>query len=333
MSQYAFTSPQSTERRDLYLSIQYLRALAAIMVVFGHAAQPSFRSMLFAGVDLFFVISGFVMVMSGAHRKPLDFLWKRAARVMPMWWFVLCVAFALGIVIDDAFLASAFLIPTFFMNGYIAGVSWEVGWTLVLEAVFYLYFALALQARRAWLVFAIIPAAMLLNPLASHSPILHALTHPMLTEFLFGAAIAYGIRGGRRLSPWLVLVGIVLYLAGRDLGAPRALATGIPAALIFAGLVQLRPPQWRLPHFLGDASYSIYLFHYVALYVAWRVIEPTSWWFATALAGISLGCAAHLLVERHILALTNPRHVSRQQELARRRPGLCTDGAEAPAAG
>ncbi|WP_265570053.1 acyltransferase family protein [Sphingomicrobium nitratireducens] len=313
MNMHATVTERDAHRRDPFRSVQYMRALAAIAVAIGHAAEPSWKYLLYSGVDLFFVISGFVMVISSAHRAPLDFLKKRVFRVMPMWWVVLTVAFALGITHNEQFWKSAFLVPTFFMNGHISGVAWLVGWTLVLEAVFYSYFALALAFRRAWLVFAIIPAAVLFNGMAGHSPVLNALTHPMLYEFLYGAAVAYAVKSGRTLPGFLRVAGIALLAIGHNLEGTRSLVIGLPVALFFAGAVQVKLPHWRVPHFLGDASYSIYLFHCVALEIAWWYIPEASWWPLTAIAGIGLGCLAYWLVERRILAITNPKHVTQQR--------------------
>ena len=77
-------------------SAQYLRGLAALMVVWHHARDQLVGLMqLFPngigakGVDLFFVISGFIMYVTTANtqQSTLQFWWRRIKRVVPLYWF------------------------------------------------------------------------------------------------------------------------------------------------------------------------------------------------------------------------------------------------------
>ena len=83
-----------TQSNDHLLSIQYLRAVAALMVVFHHIinAKPwlfnpleNYPS-LATGVDIFFVISGFIMYVAARNEAPLEFLKKRIIRIVPLYW-------------------------------------------------------------------------------------------------------------------------------------------------------------------------------------------------------------------------------------------------------
>jgi exopolysaccharide production protein ExoZ len=93
--------------RDSLLSIQILRAVAALAVcgvhfdqmtlmLAGHSNDPIPLYPLAAGVDLFFVISGFVMVYSseplfGRSGSPKEFLVRRLARIVPLYWLTMTI--------------------------------------------------------------------------------------------------------------------------------------------------------------------------------------------------------------------------------------------------
>ncbi len=133
-----------TQPRTL-LSIQCLRGLAALAVVLLHLGWgPPFLAG-HAGVDVFFVISGFIMMHTG-QREPTPgvFLAARARRVLPLWWLVVLLTAAWTR--DNALwrvLASLALWPTRRWDGewqFIVGP----GWSLAYEAGFYLVFAAAL---------------------------------------------------------------------------------------------------------------------------------------------------------------------------------------------
>jgi peptidoglycan/LPS O-acetylase OafA/YrhL len=146
--------------------IQILRAAAALLVVLSHALHESLAAKALpespdwltafgdVGVDIFFVISGFIMFYvsfpaSRAPVKPAHFLWKRLTRIYPFYWFCLLLTLAfwwLGLVPSvvpdaDMLVRSVLLFPS---NYFVIGVSW----TLVYEMYFYLIFAASLSFAR-----------------------------------------------------------------------------------------------------------------------------------------------------------------------------------------
>ena len=152
------------------LPIQGLRAVAAAAVVIGHfqgyTAPPGmhywlpYNEMAGAGVDLFFVISGFVMVYSstpffGPTDGPASFLSRRIIRIVPLYWFcttiyvvIATAAPSFDIQYSGEFLAkSYFFIPVARPSGDINPVVGQ-GWTLNYEMLFYVIFAPALLASR-----------------------------------------------------------------------------------------------------------------------------------------------------------------------------------------
>lgn len=268
-------------------ALQVLRALAATAVMLFHGsallearAGSAFASALWRpahhGVDVFFVLSGFIIHYSAAGvTGPREFLTRRFIRLFPVYWVVtglLLAAYALAPTPEMAHKAdpgviarSVLLLPA---PRHVVGVAW----TLVYEAWFYALFGLLFfRSRRAF--YAVLCAWSALawgSPLwlgATSSFSLKALFHPIVSEFLMGclAAEAFARLRGRAALPSLGL-GAVLFAAawaaemgGHD--ANRALAFGLPSAGIVYGAaaLQRRWPGW-LVH-LGDASYSLYLVH------------------------------------------------------------------------
>jgi exopolysaccharide production protein ExoZ len=282
--------------------LQLLRALAALMVVLHHArlsvpgsaGWPSFGE---AGVDIFFVISGFVMAyttrsapVAGAADKLRAagvFLRKRALRVVPLYWLALLWTsrrdLAQGHVSLDLAKDAVFVPhPNSVFHGWLAPTL-QQGWTLNYEAFFYVLFALSMLFGSARLRVVLGALAMLV--LAGYGLLLAGWPADIdsvagiarrfygdniILEFGFGVLIARALfaKPAKPRSRWVswsfVAVGFVLLALGHG-HAPRGLAEGLPAALIVWGGVQacagVRAPLLEL---LGAASYSIYLFHWAS---------------------------------------------------------------------
>ena len=276
-----------------------MRAVAALMVVMHHAKSsvlgsvgwPSFGA---AGVDVFFVISGFVMAHTLRHarddcagrRRDLagQFLLKRIVRVVPMYWLAVLWTnrreLAGGSFSPDL-LKDLLFIPH--PNAAYPDMLWPTviqGWTLNYEMYFYVLFAVTIALSRryfTWLtvVLAIITAAGFFGGLsgtnaAAASPYLRFYTHDIILEFAFGIVLQRAVlRFGYPLWPrWsygvLVAIGFVLLAHGYD-ATPRAAFEGVPSALIVWASIplfsQMRLPAWEE---IGNASYAIYLFHWAS---------------------------------------------------------------------
>src|SRR5215467_252489 len=143
--------------------IQVLRALAAVLVTICHAqaeiakigglasAWPpaALANLAGFGVDLFFVISGFIMVYStdqlfGTAHGPMEFLKRRLLRIVPLYWIVTSLYLALTLLIPEfakgypaGFLIASYLfIPAARPDGVIEPLVGQ-GWTLNYEMLFY----------------------------------------------------------------------------------------------------------------------------------------------------------------------------------------------------
>jgi exopolysaccharide production protein ExoZ len=298
-------------------SLQILRFVAAAMVVWDHAAHSTLGA---AGVDVFFVLSGYVICLVAQGRTAGGFLRDRLTRIFPIYyvctipWVVLVLVHGLpDLSTPQSIAATLTLWPVY---DHIFGPLLAAGWSLCFELLFYACMAAVLVWRRlAWLL----PAAWGLSLLAAYAtglPLFRFIGNPLIAEFGFGVALAtIGFRsrpaGAAALciavAAWL-LVGP--HLADKfaasgsvwDLGSTeRPLVWGLPAALAVWGALQFDPLTSRLSawlSYLGDASYSIYLTHLFTI-VALAPILP---WPLTFLAAIVVGVAVHEHIEKRLMA-------------------------------
>ena len=256
------------------VSIQYLRVLAALAVVAYHADRNVFAGQ--AGVDIFFVISGYIMWMI-ARSEPtiVNFVSARVTRIVPLYWLATMIMALHQHAPADAVVKSMLFIP--FRGEW--GRIWPIlvqGWTLDYEMFFYAVIAVSLfvPSRRRLVV--VLSALIALSAIgAAHrftDPLLRTYTNPMLLEFCLGIVLAEIHWGELPAKPLLIaamfVVSIVLYalLPGTEHLVPwRVLAWGVPSALLVASALACeanwRVPSLGLPLLLGEASYAIYLFH------------------------------------------------------------------------
>ena len=292
-------------------SIQVLRAVAACAVVVLHAVPAAHAPVGgagygAAGVDLFFVISGFIMANVAQGRTAGEFMRDRLWRIYPLWW-VAVLPWLFMVPRGPTFVASSLTLWPIYAGGYYVPVL-KVGWTLSFELLFYCGMTLAIATRPAAPL--ALYALCLAGALTGSSALLHFVGSPMALEFLMGVAIA---RAPRRTAFGLLIpVGVaMLALSSPAIGdvesslGPqwalwRALEWGCPAALIVWGALSLERTFERrlfdLPVAIGDASYAVYLFHPLiafGLSFAWPV--------RLALA-VAVGWAMHVLVERRLIA-------------------------------
>jgi peptidoglycan/LPS O-acetylase OafA/YrhL len=330
-------------------SIQILRALAALMVAAYHAqlelatrlglpdSLPSF-SFGAAGVDLFFVISGFIMVYAserlfGRPEASRVFFLRRLARIVPLYWaasgvllayiLIAGIDFAVSNVSLGTIVASFLFLPYPRPDGLMMPLH-GLGWTLNYEMFFYVVFAVGIVLPRRNAVLAI---AAFLTAIVAVNWMFGPFPEPLafwcgsiMLEFCFGMLIALAYRHGLRLPTsvtyGLILAALVGYATTKFSAANvtfRLIEWGLPAAALVAALVLSKDAAkpgavGRAFAFLGDASYSLYLLHPLTIDAARRflprLIDPAAfpWVYALALIALAVAVAvvAYLVFEKPV---------------------------------
>jgi exopolysaccharide production protein ExoZ len=283
-------------------SVQALRAIAAICIMFFHIpwfsliADQEDTSLLPRGViavDLFFVISGFIITwVSIIIRREdiLSFCIKRSFRVIPAYWFWTVAIFILGGCMEVPKLASSL---AFWPNAAIDAPYYgypilPVGWSLNFEILFYTIFALSLLLGK-YAVHGIISAILLqvfILPLALYGHItldpteitsppsatISFLANPILLDFLIGIAIAYLYKYTEtqlKICHFMLILTCTILSWAFSLynfaPSPHPIIYGLPCGLLLLTLIIAEKlkiftvPKWVI--YLGDLSYSIYLIH------------------------------------------------------------------------
>jgi len=333
------------DRPKAYLSIQQLRAVAALGVVIFHIDTQLARmgyegwwpNFLSSGVDIFFVISGFIMWITTWDRPttPIRFMWNRITRIVPLYWIM--TAFALAVLLVNADLMQSgtldwgHVVKSFLFIPDVHPVKLNsmeplifAGWTLNYEMMFYLIFAATLFLPARFRLPAAILALLALAGVRLFDPapltVLWFYSSEIILEFGMGMLIGAFVTSGRKvaaLPAFLMVCGGALALAivgewHEEMS--RTIVRGIPSALIVLGAVSLelhgRVLKSRAFAYLGDASYSIYLAHGVALSALaqiWRRVldeaNPASWASFTVVSLVVCtvsGAVTYELIERPI---------------------------------
>jgi exopolysaccharide production protein ExoZ len=285
-------------------NIQVLRGYAVILVIFVHLGflldQVGLKSFGHSGVDLFFVISGFIMVHISKNREstPLEFMKRRIIRIVPLYWFVTLgislIAFiapklmpSIAADIDvTAILKSLFFIP-WMRNPVEAFPILYVGWTLNLEMFFYLVFAIGLffkNLRRALIFTNLVLLALIVVPFLTDLDfgIFSFYTNPRIINFCFGMIIGLlAAKFPSSLHPntakCLLVLGsacgfILVFTDLHFLVVATSSAALVAIALLLenSGFVV----KSKVLRAIGNASYSIYLSHAFVAILVERFVLP-----------------------------------------------------------
>lgn len=283
-------------------NIQILRAIAALMVVAYHTVGTSEKYSLptnfiynvdnwgAAGVDIFFVISGFIMVyiQHKKQRSPFQFLADRVERIVPLYWFLTLFLATLVVVLPSAFNTRefdlSFLLSSLFFINFISDIEplVYVGWTLEYEMLFYLVFGLSLlvkEEKTSLLLTAVVLSVIVLLGVNS-----------IVFEFIYGMLLGYifnKIKHVQKKSIYSIgiFLGFALLVVSSNFDLLRNLKWGLPAVLIFLGFLFIKPIENKILRKLGDASYSIYLIQVFTIPVFYKIVSklPTQFPFAAEL--------------------------------------------------
>ncbi len=303
-------------------NIQALRGIAALLVVFTHLPSmeikhggdsilPAFIRFGISGVDLFFVISGFIMVYvtwesSRSIRSSFKFLFARLTRIYPIYWLIAILVFIAWKLYPDLMSFDprvTSLWKSFLLWPDITFPMLKVAWTLIHELYFYTVFAFILLLPRRFLM----PAAFIWMAIVfggnqagwnKQSPEMAIIFHPLTAEFFLGAVAGYIFkRFGAAVARPTLIAGVLMWLSAlyylSTSLAPteyptdweRVLYFGLPSVFIIYGIAALEHrgmyefPRWCST--FGDWSYSLYLSHILTLSVlgyAWRPIASAGIW-------------------------------------------------------
>jgi exopolysaccharide production protein ExoZ len=339
------------------LRLQSLRALAAFIVMAGHVTHEAetiseetgrFYNYIpypnAVGVDIFFVISGFVIVyashkLMGQARQAKYFMVRRLMRIVPIYWFYSFLMIGTVMLIPSMvdtirpelghIFKSLFFYPHMRPLGDAVRPFYALGWSLNYEMYFYLIFAvlLFLPLKRLMIALTIYLSGSVIAGLFLPADLvaLKFWFDPYVLEFLAGAWIAYGfIQGWRLPARWFELllgISIVILIA---LFFPVQNSIESQLMRFFVGIIlvagmtlpkgseEASPPA--LFSALGDSSYSLYLSHPFAIgamKVLWIVagLGLSLWIYVgvTIIACLIAGHLSYLLIERPMLIFFKAR--------------------------
>ncbi|TCJ39575.1 acyltransferase [Parafrankia sp. BMG5.11] len=284
------------QNRRSFSTLQAGRAIAALLVVLFHCTvsishpkywgQPVFNNVFefgSLGVEFFFVLSGFIILW--AHRDDIGhpqalvrYAYRRMARVYPPYWiasiFVILAMTYIPQAASGGVPEIASLIESFALFGDPHSSILAVGWTLFHEMLFYACFGVTIVSKR-WGVALLVAWALLIFV----SPWEYYVFSPLNLLFMMGMAAAWTL--DRRSVPWPISIfaaGLMVFgvsAAILPVGYLRSLICGAGAMLLILGAAELErsgrvsTPNWL--KFLGDASYSIYLVHFVIISLVAKV--------------------------------------------------------------
>ena len=310
------------------LSIQYLRAIAVLLVVYCHAIdfqmkigvsrQQNFyylQNFGAIGVDIFFVISGFIIVFiaqnAAGSESAIYFLKKRFVRIIPSYYFASFIVLIIAILTNQhvywAVIKTITILPIFDRGTEFWSALLFVGWTLSFECFFYIiyatliYFSISRKTIFLIMIFGMLTlVGVLFRINEAH---FNFYTNPLVWEFCFGVIIALIYKTAKVKSSFAFLIltlGIVGFLInlfsgyGRVSEATDILAGkycwqrvfywGVPSALLAFGALFIEKSSANgifkngMLTLLGNGSFSIYLVHPIFFMILELSVKKQNAW-------------------------------------------------------
>lgn len=326
----------SSSVQGKFQSIQLLRAVAALMVVVFHSKsvfEPEIRASLWwwpgisdqgsLGVSLFFVISGFIIAMT-IDKKQVDivgFVWRRFLRIYPLYWIVMLAA--LGTYLWDRWfhvdleaMGTSGMIASFLILPQKPFPFWNPGWSLEHELLFYLIAGLV--APRLGLR-ALCLAMMTLGVVGFWVSFwdFHLFSD---AQIYFGAGVAAYLCRNASLRSSAITATVLLTIAyGHLYGFVefpyqiRSLAFAFGYAALVVAFVGLERRGWEVPKvsvLVGNASYSLYLWHWLMIPVVgrfyWYIGGPAELWrWIFVASSIAVSLISYVVIEKPVNALAH----------------------------
>lgn len=280
----------------MILSIQYLRGIAALLIVLTHIAFKDqqyslgnfkFDSGIF-GVDIFFVISGFIIYFVSVNKPSglkgiISYLKHRIVRIIPLYWILTGIALIIYIIMPEnvnQHTGSTDVINSFTLFPSETRYLLAVGWTLSYEFYFYSLFSITLfftnhRFKTISLILLLLSCLGIFMKNYVDGFYFNFLTNDLLLEFLYGVIIAKVYLHLQKneimiafISLGMFLVSMVFYFFELKTGF-RGIDFGLPAMFLVLGILmlekQLNHVKIKFLETLGTLSYSLYLVHLFAL--------------------------------------------------------------------
>lgn len=306
-------------------NIQILRAFAAINVVIFHVIGASLHykipatSLLFMkdwgqnGVDIFFVISGFIMVyiQEKKNRNPLSFFKDRVQRIVPIYWLLTFIFCCIYFLLPKVFMGTEIslieiLTSLFFISNWF-GYSYPVlmvGWTLELEMIFYLIFAFCLFFKNKILSYFLMSFLIIILSIFTRLNLI-------MMEFLLGMICRYFYLNYKiSFGFYFFIIGSLSLLLSIfvEYDVDRFFVWGIPSFFVVLGLLGMVQYKNKFLEYLGNASYSIYLVQILAIPLFYK-ISVKYLYFANSnfialtaiIFTILVSCLFYSLIEKNII--------------------------------
>jgi peptidoglycan/LPS O-acetylase OafA/YrhL len=329
------------------LGIQTARGVAALLVVLYHTgrgiALPQYTGQIpfgglfefgHAGVDFFFVLSGFIIYFVhnadiGVPESLPRYLRRRLVRIYPIYWVVTALVVLLAMMRPGNEAPElGYIVRSLLLIPQRPDPILNVAWTLVFEMAFYVLFAMAILSRRLGIALVVIWLGLIIaGRFINHqAPLRHVLMSFSNLEFILGILAAHITLHHPSHRPLLLATVAAIAFAGFGLmeNAGAMDAAGPVSELMFAaasvGLViglATAERQGRLhigpgAAFLGNASYSLYLIHTIVIGLAARalgllglikILPAAAIFGVVAAAAILAGAALHAFVELPLLRM------------------------------
>ncbi|BDZ51553.1 acyltransferase [Frondihabitans sucicola] len=292
------------------------------------------------GVDLFFVVSGFVILMSAWGRPLPAFVASRISRLYPAYWVSVIITAAVLVLFGTVKITAGQVAVNLTMLQSVVGVPEVDGvyWTLWAEMRFYIligvFLVVGITTKRI-LIFAGVWPVLSLLAFENNSHLLRIiLVAPYAGLFAGGMLLYLIVRNGSTVIAWLLLAANVLMTvptAGANAASSIFSTTGLHLSstttwLVTVGcfaivalvvLTPLKRWRWRVLTIAGSLTYPLYLLHEEIGYVIIQHLAPhTHWWVAALVAAATalvLAALVHYLVERPFMPMLR-RVISRELE-------------------
>jgi len=312
------------------ISVQILRGIAAMMVIVYHITQKLYVNgdikwsfeLGAAGVDIFFIISGFIIYYSSVHEfSANEFMKKRIFRIYPLYWVITLVTLVISY-IRPGMINQHVEVPISMWNSFtlfpVPGTSplLIVAWTLSFEMFFYVIYYMAIKLKVNRILFSSVAIAVLV--VIGQIFKIPFINDPITLEFIYGMIIAYLVTS-KNTKAIMVIAAACLILSATPVvwhSEIRSLYYGIPALALFCVFLLLEKKVRqeggiiKLAQVIGDSSYSIYLTHLYSLGIVFiliksRVSVPVLV-VVSFIVSVIIGILCYKLLEKRIIKSLRP---------------------------